>query len=321
MTAGRLGWGVVGAGAIATRVVTDLVGVTGADRVAVAASRSSSAEAFAARVGFARAGTLEPLLDDDAVDVVYVATPHTAHHAVARAALAAGKAVLVEKPFTASRASTRELVGQARDSGRFVMEALWTRFLPASLVLDRLVQQGHLGEVLEVTAEAGFVAEPGGRLHDPALGGGSLLDLGSYPGWLAHGVLGPAAEVTASGTVSAQGVDTDTEVGVRHVGGGRSRWATSLTRVPTSEAVVVGADATARLGGPVWAPTWVDLDQAGRRTRVCADSPASFGPMLEHVQAQVLAGATQSPLVPLDGTLDVMGVLDAALDQLAVQRA
>jgi predicted dehydrogenase len=141
-------WGVVGPGRIADRLVQDFAVVDGARAVAVASRSLDRARAFADRHGLDRAyGSYAEILADPDVDVLYVATPHPQHHALAIGALRAGKALLVEKAFTATTAGAVEVVELARETGIFVMEAMWTRFLPAVVALRELVADGAIGEV------------------------------------------------------------------------------------------------------------------------------------------------------------------------------
>ena len=188
-------WGVVGPGRIAEKVVEDFAVVDGARAVAVASRSLDRAQAFAARHGIERAyGSYAEILADPDVDVLYLATPHPQHHAIALAALRAGKALLVEKAFTATTAGAAEVVDLARETGVFVMEAMWTRFQPAVVALRELVADGAIGEVRSVQADLGVAREydPADRLFDLALGGGALLDLGVYVVSFAQMLLGHA---------------------------------------------------------------------------------------------------------------------------------
>ncbi len=192
-------WGVVGPGRIAEKVVEDFAVVDGARAVAVASRSLDRARAFAARHGIERAhGSYADILADPEVDVLYVATPHPQHHAIALGALRAGKALLIEKAFTATTAGAAEIVDVARETGVFVMEAMWTRFQPAIVAVRDLIADGAIGEVRSVQADLGVAREydPSDRLFDPALGGGALLDLGVYVVSFAQMVLGTPERVS-----------------------------------------------------------------------------------------------------------------------------
>jgi predicted dehydrogenase len=174
-------WGVIGPGEIAGSVLPDFAHVPGASAVAVASRSADRARSFAERFAIPRAyGSYAEIIADDEVDVLYVATPHPQHHEIALAGIAAGKALLVEKSFTATVAGAEEIVAAARDRGVFVMEAMWTRFQPAIVAARRLVDEGAIGEVRQVQADLGVGRpyDPQHRLFDPAQGGGAMLDLG-----------------------------------------------------------------------------------------------------------------------------------------------
>src|SRR5262249_13412392 len=155
--------------------------VDGGTIVAVASRATERARAFAERFDVGRAyGNYEDLAADDDVDAVYVATPHSRHAADSLLYLAADKHVLCEKPFTINAAQAREVVAAARDRNRFVMEAMWTRFLPSYRALSDVLDAGRIGEPLLVEGDFGFRApvDPAHRHFDLAQGGGALLDLG-----------------------------------------------------------------------------------------------------------------------------------------------
>ncbi len=186
-------WGVIGAGGIATNFCDDLQLLPDHEVVAVGARSAGTSDAFASRFGIARVhSSYADLAADPLVDAVYVATPHPMHHDAAMLAIEAGKAVLVEKPFTMDAAEARSLVEAARARGTFLMEAMWTRFLPHMVAVRDVLASGRLGDLVLVTAEHGqwFAEDPDFRLFAPGLGGGALLDLGIYPVSFASMVLG-----------------------------------------------------------------------------------------------------------------------------------
>lgn len=177
-------WGIVSAGNIAGTFARDIVHAKNACAVAVGARSLQSAEAFAATHDFGRAYEgYEALYQDPEIDAIYVATPHTLHLPNSRDALRAGKAVLCEKPLTTSAAECRDLIDTAASSGAYLMEAMWTWFLPAIRQAKRWVDEGRIGALRHVKAELGYpkAFDPAGRLYNPSLAGGCLLDMGIYP--------------------------------------------------------------------------------------------------------------------------------------------
>ena len=176
-------WGIIGPGRIASQVIKDFPYVPGAQALAVASRSLARAQAFANEHGLARAyGSYQEIMNDPDVDAVYISTPHPQHHAIALAAIAAGKAVLVEKTFTATVAGAEQIIAAAHRREVFAMEAMWTRFQPATVAARALVDDGAIGEVRQVQADLGVDRpyDPADRLFDPAQGGGGMLDLGVY---------------------------------------------------------------------------------------------------------------------------------------------
>ena len=182
---GQLRWGVIGTGAIARAWSDDLRRTDSGRIVAVGSRTQAAADRFGDDFDVpARYASYEALVADADVDVVYVTTPHPWHHDNAILALEAGKPVLCEKPFTMNAAEAREMVAVARERKLFLMEAMWTRFLPHVVELRRLLAEGAIGEIIRVSADHGqwIPHDPAHRIFAPELGGGALLDLGVYPG-------------------------------------------------------------------------------------------------------------------------------------------
>lgn len=202
---GTVRWGVLATGGIAAAFTEDLRSMPDMEVVAVASRTDASARAFAQRFGIPRAyGGWAGLAADEEVDVVYVATPHSAHREAAALCLEAGKHVLCEKAFTLNAREADELVKLARDRGLFLMEAMWTYCNPVIRRMTGLVRDGAIGEIRSVQADFGLAGPfgPGHRLRDRALGGGALLDLGVYPVSFAHLLLGEPDRVQADAVLS-----------------------------------------------------------------------------------------------------------------------
>ena len=180
----KVRWGIVSAGNIANTFASDIAHAPNAEVVAVAARRQGDANAFAERHGIPKAYEgYDALYADDEVDAVYVATPHTLHLPNSAEALLAGKAVMCEKPLTTSADECRELFAVANETGHFLMEAMWTWFLPAVRQAKAWFDAGRIGEPLHVKADFGYpkAYDPEDRVYNAALAGGCLLDMGIYP--------------------------------------------------------------------------------------------------------------------------------------------
>jgi predicted dehydrogenase len=314
-----LQWGVIGTGGIARAFAADLRLTASGTVVAVGSRTREAAARFASELGISQAhGSYEALVADPAVEVVYVATPHPWHHPNALLALEAGKPVLVEKPFTMNAPEARELVAAARARRLFLMEAMWTRFLPHVHLIRRLLADGALGEVIAVHATHGqaFAPDPAHRLFARELGGGALLDLGVYPVSFASMVLGRPQTITALVAPAMTGVDGHVSMAFGYESGAHALLAcTSLGRMPNS-AAIVGTDASIEVDGPHFhAPSPFTLvTRAGERTRF--DEPHE-GSGLRHQADEVArcltAGELESPLMSLDETVAVMETMDEVL--------
>ena len=319
-------WGVVGPGRIAENLVRDFAVVDGARAVAVASRSRSRAEDFARRHGLERAhGSYAAILADPDVDVLYVATPHPQHHAIALGAIRAGKALLVEKAFTATLGGAQEVVDAARASGVFVMEAMWTRFQPAVVRLRELVADGAIGEVRSVQADLGVqrAYEPTDRLFDLALGGGALLDLGVYVVSFAQMLMGTPDTVTAAGSLFDSGADAEAALLLGWADGRSASLTTSLRCALPGQARVFGTAGWIDVLPRFHHPDTIVLHRAGAEPETIHRPHLGGGYAHELVEVTgcLRAGATESGVMPLSDTLAVQGVLQRAADQLGVRHA
>jgi predicted dehydrogenase len=313
-----LRWGVIGAGGIAAVFAADLE-LSDSGRVVAVGSRDlARAEAFAERFGIPnRHGSYEALVADREVDAVYVATPHPMHRADAELALLAGKPVLVEKPFTVNAAQARELVALARERELFLMEAMWTRFLPHVARIRELLAEGALGDIVTVIADHGqwFVEDREHRLFAPALAGGALLDLGVYPVAFASMVLGQPTEILSMVTPAFTGVDATTSMLLRYGGGAHAVLTCTLSAKSPTRATIVGTRARIEVEGDFYAPSQFTL--VGRDGEQVSFDGRSDGRGLRFEADEVARclheGLLESPLMPLDESVAIMETMDAVL--------
>ncbi|MGB7784631.1 MAG: Gfo/Idh/MocA family oxidoreductase, partial [Salinimicrobium sp.] len=215
MKSREIKWGIIGPGQIARKFARSLQEVDDAQLYAVASRTLERAEAFAEETGAAKAfGSYEEMLMDAEVDVVYIATPHVFHKEHTLLSLKHGKPVLCEKPFAINRAQVKEMISNAKEKRVFLMEAMWTPFLPHIIYLREVLSSGKYGKVKRLTADFGFAAafDKNGRLFKKSLGGGSLLDIGIYPIFLALHTLGKPEKISAKAQMSSTNVDEVCEV-------------------------------------------------------------------------------------------------------------
>lgn len=320
-------WGILGTGKIAKAFATALQDTPGAYLAAVASRSVDSATKFGAEYGAQRChGSYQALADDPDVDVVYIATPHPMHHENALMCLNAGKGVLVEKSFTMNRRQAEDIINLARAKNLFVMEAMWTRFMPAVIEAKRIVDSGEIGIPANITADFGFTSDAGPehRLFNPELGGGALLDLGIYPLSIASFFLGGVTSVKAQAQMTDTGVDMQTAFTLMHDGGGLSSCVCSLrSRTPT-ELTISGTKGFVRLSDrfhntEAFSVTVVDGASRTARTVNVPRSGNGYTHEAQEVGRCLRAGLIESPVMPHAETLNLMGTLDAIREQIGLR--
>lgn len=316
-------WGLVGPGRIAAKVVPDFVHVDGARLVAVASRSSDRADAFAAEYGIERAyGSYAEIIADADLDVLYLATPHPQHRAIAVAALRAGQGVLVEKTFTATVAGAEDVTTTARREGVFAMEAMWTRFQPAIVAARELIADGAIGEVRQLQADLGVDRpfDPTDWMFDPAQGGGAMLDLGVYPVSLAQYFLGTPDRVTTTGSLSPTGVDAEAGVLLGYADGRAAALLVSLRHHSPGSARIVGTGGWIDILPRFHHPQTIVLSRTGTAPETITRPQIGGGYCHELIEVTecVRAGWTESAVMPLADTLAVQRILNQACEQLGV---
>jgi predicted dehydrogenase len=320
-----IGWGILGTGRIARSFATNLREVPGARLAAVGSRTPGSAQAFATTYGgpdCTAHASYEALVADPAVDVVYVATPHTLHLENTRLAFEAGRHVLCEKPLGVTAAEAQEMVRLARLHDRFLMEGMWMACHP---VVRAVLDRERFGRPRQVHADLGFIVEatPHDRLLDPGLGAGALLDMGIYPLTFAHLVLGEAAELRAVADVSETGIDLDVAIAGRYAGGATAALTTSMTSVSPRSATVATDRGLLTLPTPFHHPAFaVWTPSEGAPEQVTGVEPL-IGTGLGNEAAEVMRclreGLRESPLVPLAQSVTLIRQMDDLRAQIGVQ--
>jgi predicted dehydrogenase len=210
----KINWGIIGLGKIAQKFVNDLKLLDNIELEAVASRDLTKAEAFAATYDAKKSyGSYEALLQDNFVDIVYIATPHNSHAQIAILALEHKKAVLCEKPFAINKQQVFKMIEASKKHNLFLMEALWTRFLPAIKKIKSTIENGEIGEIKYLNADFSFKANPSiQRIYDKELGGGSILDIGIYPIFLAYLILGMPDKIMAKAHFYESGADSQVSI-------------------------------------------------------------------------------------------------------------
>lgn len=320
-------WGILGCGKIARKFASDLALVKNAKLFAVAARLTETATDFAKEFNASKAyaSYLELVTDVD-VDVIYIATPHALHYEHVMLCLQHKKAVLCEKAFAINANQTKEMINLARLQNVFLMEAFWTRFLPHYLKVKELIREQKIGTIQYIHAEFGFKpSEPiAPRIYDLALGGGSLLDIGVYPIFLALDLLGVPDEIFANGLFASTGADAQCAMQFRYRSGATAQLFSSFQSHLATGADIVGDRGRLRLTHRFHGPT-TQLEFYPSTVDTCEmipfESAKGFGYEYEaqHVTDCLLNNLTESSVRKLDDTLLLMETLDRIREKMGLR--
>ena len=319
-----MNWGILGCGRIAHKFATDLLALPSAKVHAVASTSLVRAQEFGAKYQATHTfGSYEGLLNCPDLDVVYVATPHVLHHQNALMLLRAGVAVLGEKPFAMHLAQAQEMVQTARENNVFLMEALWTRFMPVTLQMLQIINSGAIGEVQLLQADFGFKAEnlPEGRLLNPALGGGALLDIGIYPVFLAYLVFGKPLSINASAVFGETGVDVQDGITLTYANGQMANLSCTLLAKTPCEGLIYGEKGIIKIHTRWHESTALTLelyeDNISGAAKIASSETfhferSTFGYNYEaqHVEDCLTQSRTESPAWTLQNSLELTELLD-----------
>jgi predicted dehydrogenase len=282
-------------------------------------SRSiESADAFADEFDIAgRHNSYEELVNDPEVEAVYVATPHPMHFDNAMLALEQGKPVLVEKAFTVTAEQASKLVEVAARKKVFMMEAMWTRFLPHVIALRELIADGSIGEIVSFEADHGqrFKYDPSSRFFNPELGGGAMFDLGVYPISFASMLLGPPTKMMAMIDPAPTGVDMADSMIFGYANGAHALLNATMAARTSTRASISGTKARIEIEGDFYAPgafSLINPDGVTRRFEF-----ATQGRGLHYEAAEVArcvrSGLLESPLMPLHESVEIMKTMESVL--------
>lgn len=337
LAAPSIGWGILGAGKIATSFTEGVRERTNSNVVAVGSRDKAKAEEFAKEhaPGAAAYGDYAALVADKNVDAVYVATPHSFHTEHALLAINAGKNVLVEKPIARSRQEAQEIIDAAQKAGVFCLEAMWTRFLPHVAALRGAIARGEIGAVrtIFVDFDCVFPYDPAHRLYAPELAGGALLDLGIYPIAFVHDLMGMPTEFIVRGTKAATGVDDHVAMLMRWTDWHRQTASedgrdevethallhTSTRADGPHAATIIGTEGRIVIPRDFFTPTGFTLTRLDGSSWDFV-SPEGEGKAYEaaEVARQIAGGAGNSERHSPQDVLEVMELLDQARAQIGV---
>ena len=314
-------WGIAGPGTIANKFAKAVKNVEGATLAAVASRSLDKSREFAEKWEIPTAfSSYEQMAQSDAVDAVYVSTIHPYHKSTAELFLKAGKHVLCEKPLCVNEKQAQELFQCARENGVFLMEAMWTRFLPAVKEAQNIVQSGMIGEVMGIEADFCYASSPAEeeKLFDPNMAGGSLLDVGIYGLHFASVFLGKEPkEVTAASHVDG-GVDLHTQVTLKYENGAMASVTSAIALQKPESAYIYGTK------GYLHLPTFygaqeLTLHKDGTQTKILKPSLGEgFEEEIIEVCDCIRSGKTQSDILPVEETLRIIKMMDEIRKDIGV---
>ena len=318
----QLRWGFIGNGWIA-KVLAEDFKIAGLKIQAIGARNQAKADEFADTYGIPnRHDSYEKLVNDPEVDIVYVATPHPFHVRDAVLALNSGKHVLCEKPFTINEKEAVQIKEAANRNNRFVMEAMWARFLPGQNELQKIIKSGAIGKVRIVIADHTRYLVDIRRLWDPELGGGALLDLGVYPIHLIVRLLGIPTKIESSAKLSSENIDEYLMCKMDFADGGMATFLTTNSVAGANRATIYGEKGRVEVEGSAWDGTNFSLfNQAGDFISKYQENHPGTGRQFQALEVErcIREGLLESPQLQVDETIAIMRIMDQIRNQICVK--
>lgn len=317
-------WGIIGVGKIAEKFATDLKSVKNAQLHAVASSSSlERAQDFANRYNAPFAyDSYENIFQTPDLDAIYIATPHTLHADNTLLCLKHKIPVLCEKPFAMNLKQVQEMVESARKNDTFLMEAMWTRFIPAINKTLELIKEGAIGQVRNIQADFGFNAPflPEKRLLNPNLGGGALLDIGIYPAYLSLLILGYPSEVKAISNFGSTGIDETTSFILDFKNEATANLSCTLRSRTRTEALIYGEKGYIHIEGRFMEAKKITLYVTDQKPVKFNFPRKTFGYNfeIEEVNECLRAGKKESDKMPLTMSVKLISLLDEIREKAGI---
>lgn len=319
----KIKWGILGLGKIAGKFCDGLQHASNAEIYAVASRDLNKAEEFAAQFEAEKSyGSYEELLKDEQVQVVYIATPHAFHHELAIKCIEHGKAVLCEKPFALNYKQAGEMISLAREKNVFIMEALWTAFLPHFRDLETKFKNKEYGQLKSLKADFGFPAEfdETKRLFNKSLGGGSLLDIGIYPVFLAYRLLGMPNRITAEAQLAETGVDESCDIKFHYDQNIEVELTSTFKEKTPTEAILEFEESKVIMNSRFHEPTSITTHKDGKHeVRDYGVENNGYTYEAEHVGEMLLNNKTESDIWSIENTLELMQLLDSIRKEIKLE--
>jgi len=315
--------GILGTGNMAHQFASGLQHAENVELAAVGSRGRETAGRFAREFGLHRQySDYAGLASDPEIDLVYVSTPHSCHVQNTLMCLEAGKAVICEKPFAINAGEARVMIDTARERQVFLMEAMWTRFIPSVIKLRELLSENTIGRVQLMIAGGAYMPafDANAYLFRPDLGGGVLLDAGVYLVSMASMIFGAPARILAAGNIGDNGTDEQVALLLQHENEAIANLYVSLRAKASPDLTLLGDRGRIYLHAPIFAPPALTVSIYGEPDEVLELPFAGNGYQFQAIEAAncMLAGQIESPVMPLDETLSIMQTMDAARAQLGL---
>jgi dihydrodiol dehydrogenase / D-xylose 1-dehydrogenase (NADP) len=308
-------WGILSTGRIAGVFASDLNIVEGVELAAVGSRNLELAKAFSEQYSISKYyGSYEELVSDKKIDVIYVATPHMFHKDNSILCLKNGKAVLCEKAFTINAQEAKQVIDAAKNSRLFLMEGMWTRFLPVIQKCRQFINDGIIGEVQTITGDFGFKAnyDPEHRLFNPELGGGALLDIGVYLVSFVSWILGKPSSIDSMATMGETGVDEHECILLNFPDGKMAKLFATLRSNTPIEILILGDKGRIRVHSPFFKSSAITLSVIGEKDQII-EMPFTgngFVHEINEVTKNIREGKLESDIMPLNESLSIMETMD-----------
>ncbi len=314
-------FGIIGLGKIAHKFAHDIALVEGCTLQSVGSRSSSKAKEFATHFQAPNYyNTYEQVTTDPDVDVIYIATPHTFHYENTMMCLHAGKAVICEKPFAMNEKEVKTMIKTAQEKKVFLMEALWTRFIPGTIKVKELIDRGTIGKINSISSNFGFAAsqEPSNRLNRKDLGGGSLLDIGIYPIFISLLLLGKPEKIHALAQLNMQNIDQHCLMIMKFKNNATASLKSDLTSKLPIETIIYGSKGKITMEEPFHSTRKLTIDLHHQESQIINTDLGGYGYTheIKEVVNCLENNQIESPLMPHQLSLDLINILDHVRSQI-----
>ncbi len=316
-------WGIIGLGKIARKFASDLTQVPNAELYGVASRTKEKADKFACEFNASKSfGSYRELVKDKEVDVIYIATPHVFHYEHTLLCLQNHKAVLCEKPFALNKLQVLEMIKVAKEQNVFLMEALWTYFLPHYKKVMQLIDSGEYGNIVSLEADFGFKApfDPEKRLLNKKLGGGSLLDIGIYPVFAALSLLGKPVEIIAKAEIGSTGVDESCDIQLKYPHNVTASLKSTIIENTPTTATILLEKGKIIINGRFHEPSSFKLIKEGNEENFDFKVD-TYGYNFEavHLQKMLAQERTESTVMSFQKSLELIEILDRIRKKIGLE--